>query len=129
MYHIVSKILCNKFSDVELEIKVVGINWRTPSSSGKLFVVIGGLKENQTAREKGQWKNRWVSFSTAPQEEQCLSICVEYLAIRSAVASARLISLQENALISGGMSLLFHTLQNMVSMGEDTSGSLPCKCF
>lgn len=44
--------------------------------------------------------------STAPQVSQCSSMWVEYLAARSAVASARLMSLQVKVLIRGGMSLL-----------------------
>lgn len=110
-YHIVIRILLNKTLEVELEIRARRRISCTPSSSwGRLSMRRGGSVENQTARGRWRWKNRWASSSTAPQAAQCLSMWMLYLDALSAVASALLMSLHVKALIRGGNSLLFHAL-------------------
>jgi hypothetical protein len=46
------------------------MHWIPSCSWGRPSVMIDGLNENHTSREKLQWKKRWASFSTVPHLEQ-----------------------------------------------------------
>jgi hypothetical protein len=76
IYHIVYKILLKIVSDMEWDIKDWSVSWIPSFSWGRLSILIDGEKENHTTRGRSQWKNKWASFSTAPQVLQCSSMWV-----------------------------------------------------
>jgi hypothetical protein len=101
-YHKVVKIHCIKESSTLSEITNGRITYTPSSSIGRLSVRSGGVAENQTARAKSQWKNKWASVSSIPQYVQCSSMCWENLEALDPVASALRIRRQAKVLMRGG---------------------------
>jgi hypothetical protein len=95
MHHKMKRDLHNR-SLAGLVVSIIGRVTCTPSCSGKMCTRKRGLEEAQTNLGSSHWKNKWKSFSMAPQYAQCWSMWTEYLPALSPVARAYLISLQAN---------------------------------
>jgi hypothetical protein len=70
--HCAKDFFCSQESGMELEIKLCRINWTPSFSRGRLLVLMGRLKENQTARGRLQWKK---DGRHLPQHRRWSSVC------------------------------------------------------